>query len=478
MSANEKPVIDYIAGRFASVGLQPAANGSFFQKVPLLSVATRIKNNEISVKGSRKSVKLRYWDEAVVWTMRSAPALKLRDSEVVFAGFGITAPEYGWDDYAGLNVKGKTVVVMVNDPGYYDSTLFRGKNMTYYGRWTYKYEEAARQGAAAILIIHDTGAASYNWSVVQNSRTGGSLRLYAEGDDDKFVSYQGWLTAEAAAKLFDAAGISLDNSLAMAKRKGFTPVPLKLRMTIESANEAVKGESANVVGILPGTDLKDEYILYSAHWDHLGIGQAVDGDSIYNGASDNASGIAAITLLARRFAQETQKPRRSIIFLAVTAEESGLGSQYYSEFPLYPLSKTAACLNMDGYGDKHRTHDVTLSAAGKSDLDRYVIDAAAAQGRTVRLSTEDPGGGYYRSDHYNFARKGVAAVLAKGGRNYVDTASANAYRRAHQTKSTYHQPSDEYHDWWNVSGSLEDIYLFYGIGLRLGNDGVFPKQYK
>jgi Zn-dependent M28 family amino/carboxypeptidase len=480
MTPNEAPVINYIASQFAAAGLQPAANGSFFQKVPLLSVATRIKNNEIIVKGSRGPAKrLRYWDDVVAWTMRAAPLLRLRDSEAIFAGFGIVAPEYGWDDYAGINVKGKTVIVMVNDPGYYDSTLFRGKNMTYYGRWTYKFEEAARQGASAILIIHDAGAASYDWSVVQNSRTGGSLRLYAEGDDDKFPIYQGWLTASAAETLFNAAGISLDNSQAMAKRKGFAPVPLKVRISIESANRVEKGESANVAGILPGTDLRNEYILYSAHWDHLGTGQAVDGDSIYNGASDNASGIAAITVLARRFAREERKPRRSIIFLAVTAEESGLlGSQYYSEFPLYPLAKTAACLNMDGYGDRHRTSDVTLSAAGKSDLDNYVIDAAAAQGRNVRLSTSDPGGGYYRSDHYNFARKGVAAVLAKGGRNFVDTASAGAYRRAYHSKSNYHQPSDEYGEWWNLSGTLEDIYLFYAIGLRLANDGVFPRQYE
>jgi Zn-dependent M28 family amino/carboxypeptidase len=431
----------------------------------------------VVVTGKKGTVRLRYWDDIVLWTLRAEEKLKINKAEFVFVGFGIHAPEYGWDDYADIDVKGKVVVMLVNDPGFYDDNLFRGKNMTYYGRWSYKFEEAGRQGAAAALIIHDTAPASYDWSVVQNSRASSSLSLYSENGNKELVAFQGWVTGESAQKLFDAAGVSLNESVAAAKKKGFKGFPLKLKTTIESTNEIEIGESANVVAILPGTSLKDEYIIYSAHWDHLGIGQAVDGDSIYNGANDNASGVAALILLGRRFMELPERPKRSIVFFAATAEESGLlGSEYYVEHPLFPLDKTVICLNMDNYGDKMRTSDVILSAAGQSETDRYVIDAVATQGRTVVFSTDNSNGGYYRSDHFNFAKVGVPVVLAKSGRNYLDPQAAQNHKITYyQGKNIYHQPSDEYHDWWNVSGSLEDIYLFYGIGLRLSNDGYFPK---
>jgi Zn-dependent M28 family amino/carboxypeptidase len=475
----EAPTLDYIAARFKEVGLEPAAGGSYFQKVPLLGVATHLKNNEVVVTGSKGTVKMRYWDDIVIWTLRAEKKLKIDKADFVFVGFGIHAPEYGWDDYAGIDVKGKVVVMLVNDPGFYDDQLFRGKNMTYYGRWVYKFEEAGRQGAAAALIIHDTAPASYGWSVVQNSRASSSLSLYSEAENKKLVPYQGWVTGESAQKLFNAAGVSLDESVAAAKKKGFQSFPLKLKTTIESTNDITFGESANVAAILPGTSLKDEYIIYSAHWDHFGIGQPVAGDSIYNGAGDNATGVAALALLGKRFKELSDRPKRSILFLAVTAEESGLlGSQYYAEHPLFPLEKTAVCLNMDSYADYFRTSDLVLSAAGHSETDRYVMDAAATQGRTVVISNDNSSGGYYRSDHFNFAKVGVPVVLAKGGRNYLDPEAARAYYvKYHQGKYTYHQPSDEYDDWWELSGALEDIYLFYGIGLRLANDGYFPKWY-
>ena len=477
MTPFEAPTVHYIADRFKEVGLEPAVGDSYFQNVPLLGVTTNIKNNEIVVSGRKGSVTLRFWDDMVIWTLRAEKQLKVNKADFVFVGFGINAPEYDWNDYAGIDVKGKVVVMLVNDPGFYDDNLFRGKNMTYYGRWIYKFEEAGRQGAAAALIIHDTAPASYGWSVVQNSRASSSLTLYDEAENKKLIPYQGWVTGESAQKLFAAAGVSLEESVAAAKQKGFKSFPLSLKTTIESMNEVEFGESSNVAGILPGTSLKDEYIIYSAHWDHLGIGQPVAGDSIYNGASDNATGIAALVLLGRRFQELPERPKRSIVFLAVTAEESGLlGSQYYAENPLYPLQKTAVCLNMDSYGDNLPTTDVILSAPGHSETDRYVMDAAATQGRTVTLSNDNSGGGYYRSDHFNFAKVGVPVVLAKGGTTYVDPQAARAYSaKYHEGRYTYHQPSDEYHDWWDVSGSLEDIYLFYGIGLRLANDGYFPK---
>ena len=473
----ESPTLDYIAARFKEVGLAPAANGSYFQKVPLIGVKTNLKNNQVVVNGARGNVTLRYWDDIVIWTLRAEKQLKVNKADFVFVGFGIHAPEYGWDDYAGVDVKGKVVVMLVNDPGFYDDHLFRGKNMTYYGRWTYKFEEAGRQGAAAALIIHDTAPASYGWSVVQNSRASSSLSLYSPTGNKELVPFQGWVTGESAKKLFNAAGVSMDEAIAIAKKKGFKSFPLKLKTTIEATNDVQIGESANVAAILPGTSLKDEYILYSAHWDHLGIGQPVAGDSIYNGASDNATGVAALILLGKRFKEMAQPPKRSILFLAVTAEESGLlGSEYYTRHPLYPLEKTVICLNIDSYGDNMRTTDVVISGAGLSDdTDRYVVDAAAAQGRTAIFSNNNAGGGYYRSDHFPFAKAGVPVALASGGGNFIDPRAAQAHHEKYYPTGTYHQPSDEYHDWWVVSGSLEDIYLFYAIGLRLARDGYFPK---
>ena len=478
LTSYEAPTLEYISARFKEVGMEPV-KGSYLQKVPLLGVTTKLTSNDVVINGAKGTVKLRYWDDIVIWTLRAEKQLKIDKADFVFVGFGIHAPEYGWDDYAGIDVKGKVVVILVNDPGYYDDNLFRGKNMTYYGRWIYKFEEAGRRGAAAALIIHDTAPASYGWSVVQNGRSSDCFTLYSEESNKKLISYQGWVTGESAKKLFNAAGVSFDESMAAAKKKGFKSFPLKLKTTIASTNELKFGESANVAGIIPGTTLKDEYIVYSAHWDHLGIGQAVKGDSIYNGASDNATGIAAITLLGKRFANLPEQPKRSILFLALTAEESGLlGSQYYVENPLVPLEKTAVCLNLDCYADYMRSSDLVLSAAGQSETDNYVMEAAATQGRTVVINNDNSGGGYYRSDHYNFAKMGVPVVLAKGGTNYLDPEAAHAYyEKYHKGNYIYHQPTDEYHEWWNLSGALEDIYLFYGIGLRLANDGYFPKWY-
>jgi len=477
LTVYEAPTLDYIADKFKEVGLEPAANGSYLQRVPLLGVKTHLKNNEIVVNGAKGTVKLRYWDDVVAWSLLAEKNMKINKADFVFVGFGIHAPEYGWDDYANIDVKGKVVVMLVNDPGYYDDNLFRGKNMTYYGRWTYKFEEAGRQGAIAAFVIHDAAPSAYDWSVVQNSHASSCLRLNAEINNKDLVALEGWVTGESAKKMFDAAGVSMDDAVAAAKKKGFKSFPLKLKATIESTNEIEEGESANVAAILPGTSLKDEYIVYSAHWDHLGIGKPVDGDSIYNGANDNASGVAALILLGKRFKELPERPKRSILFLALTAEEAGLlGSEYYVEHPLFPLNKTVICLNIDSYGDNMLTGNVTLSAAGQSETDRYVIDAAATQGRTVTFSNNNSTGGYFRSDHFNFAKVGIPVVLARSGRSYLDPQGVREHRdKYYHGISTYHQPSDEYHDWWDVSGSLEDIYLFYGIGLRLANDGYFPK---
>jgi Zn-dependent M28 family amino/carboxypeptidase len=471
----ETKTVNYIADKFKELGLEPV-NGSYFQDVPLLAVKTNVKNNSVHLKGKKGNLKLKVMDDIVIWSLRAEEKIKLKNAELVFVGFGINAPEYGWNDYEGLDMKGKIAVCLINDPGYYDDSLFRGKNMTYYGRWIYKFEEAGRQGAAGILIIHDTAPASYNWSVVQNGKQTAVLSLNSPTGNKEKVALNGWITGESAQKLFDIAGISLEESIAAAKKKGFKAFPMATHTTIETQNEVISAPSKNVVGVLPGTDLKDEYIIYSAHWDHLGIGSPVDNDSIYNGADDNASGVAGLFVLANRFKQLPERPRRSIVFLSVTAEEQGLlGSEYYAKNPLFPLEKTVVNLNMDGYGNKARTWDITLAAAGDSETDRYVKEAAATQGRVVKIAKNSTSGGYFRSDHFNFAKVGVPVVLAKGGRDYRDPDAVKAQKEKYGTPYTYHQPNDEYHEWWDVSGSLEDIYLFYGIGLRLANDNYFPK---
>ncbi|MDR2121175.1 MAG: M28 family peptidase [Tannerella sp.] len=476
LSQHESPTINYIADKFKTLGLKPV-HGSYFQEVPLLSVKTNVKGNAVTLKGKKGTARLKMMDDIVLWTLHAEEKLKVSKAELVFVGFGIYAPEYGWNDYEGIDVKDKIVVMLVNDPGFYDDNLFRGKNyMTYYGRWTYKYEEASRRGAAGAIIIHETNAASYPWSVVQNGRTSDILSLNSPTGNSELVDLQGWITGESAQKLFDIAGKPLDESLEAAKKKNFRSFPLGVTATIETVNDVHVANSHNVVALIPGSDLKDEYIIYSAHWDHLGIGTPVDGDSIYNGAGDNASGVSALFVIARKFMQLPQPPRRSILFIAVTAEESGLlGSEYYAANPLFPLSKTVVNFNMDGYGDKLRTSEVRASGGGLSkDIDRYVVEAAAVQGKPVTFSTTNPGGGFFRSDHFNFAKVGIPVVLA-GGSKPLDPKAAEEHRKLWGGKSTYHQPSDEYHDWWDLTGSLEDIYLYYGIGLRLANDGYFPK---
>ena len=479
LTSFEKPTLNYIAQRFKEVGLESATpDGSFFQPVPLLSVFSHMKNNEINVNGANSSVNLKNGDDIVVWTMRAEEHVKVEDVEFVFVGFGINAPEYNWNDYDGIDVKGKVVVMLVNDPGFFDENLFRGKNMTFYGRWTYKFAEAGRQGAAAALIIHETEPASYGWNVVESSRSSASLTLYCEIENKQLIPLQGWITNESAQKIFNAAGVSLEESKNAARKTGFRSFPLNLKTTIETANDIEFGVSQNVAGILPGTSLKDEYIVYAGHWDHLGIGIPVDGDSIYNGAIDNATGIAAMILIARRFKELSQRPKRSIVFLAVTAEETGLlGSRYYVENPLFPLEKTVVCLNMDSYADRFRTRDVTLFAPGLSETDLYVTEAAAAQGRKVTNSYDDPSGSFFRSDHFPFAQMGVPVVLAKGGVEYIAPDIVETYKTKYHNNNypPYHLPADEYFEWWELSGTLEDIYLFYSIGLRLANDDYFPK---
>lgn len=470
LTAYEDKTIRYIAGEFEKLGLRPGNGDSYFQRVPLLDVTTRAKGGFIPITTQKGKIKLKDLEDVVIWSPQTKERVSLKNLEFVFAGFGIHAPEYGWDDYKVLDAKGKIVVVLVNDPGFYDTSLFQGHDMTYYGRWIYKFEEASRQGAAGILVVHDTKPASYPWNVVQASWAKNKEELVSDKGNQDQVLVKGWITKDKAEELFASAGYTYEDLLKKALRKDFKSIPLHAKTSVTLNNKLIVGDSHNVAAVLPGTDLKDEYVIYTAHWDHFGIGKPVDGDSIYNGASDNASGIGALLTVAKKFTELDVKPRRSILFLAVTAEEAVLlGSQYYVEHPLVPIEKTVVNINFDGMAPQPATNDLILGAKGDSDTDDYVYVAAAAQGRKVVTSQNNTGGGYFRSDHFSFAKVGIPVVLAKGGR---DLKNPDAVRR---NRNVYHQPADEYSDSWDVSGSLNDIYLNFAVGLSIANSDKRPQ---
>jgi Zn-dependent M28 family amino/carboxypeptidase len=473
-STGEKKTINYLKTEFEKLGLLPGNGESYFQKVPMVDIMSK-PAGQLVFKGAKGNLSLNYLDDFVAATRRVREQVIVQNSEMIFAGYGIVAPEYGWNDYEGLNVKGKTVVVLVNDPGFSDSTLFKGKTMTYYGRWTYKFEEAARQGAAGVIIIHDTGPASYGWTVVRSGWSKSKLYLQAEDDNMSRAVMEGWITMESAKKLFALAGVS-DTLLVAAGKKGFKPVPLGVSSSITLNNKIKKSESNNVLALLPGTDRKDEYIIYSAHWDHFGKGEPVDGDSIYNGAADNASGTAALLEVAHAFTRLKTKPKRSVLFLAVTAEEQGLlGSDYYATHPVYPLNKTVADINIDILQPFGRMKDIIVVGKGQSDLDEYAEEAAAKQGRTTRGEPDPSGGWYFRSDHFNFAKVGIPSLYFENGSVSVEHGEewGKAQKKAYND-NRYHSPKDEYSPDWDVSGIIEDMQLLFDVGYRLSGETVFP----
>ncbi|RVU02759.1 M20/M25/M40 family metallo-hydrolase [Mucilaginibacter limnophilus] len=474
-SKGEDKTIAYIANQFKKLGLEPANNGSYFQEVPLVEITTAPADMQLSGKGI---IKLKYGTDFVATTRREQDTLSLINSPLVFAGYGVVAPEYNWNDYKGLDVKGKTVVVLVNDPGFKsgERKLFKQDTMTYYGRWTYKYEEAARQGAAGVLIVHQTEPASYGWSVIENSFTGSKLYLQQVDKHMNRCKLEGWISEESAKKLLSSAGITGDIR-AYAQKPGFKAVPLNTTLSISLKNTLKYSKSHNVAATLKGTSKPDEYILYSAHWDHFGIGKPdAKGDSIYNGAIDNASGVAAILSIAKKFTQQKVKPARSVVFLAVTAEEQGLlGSEYYATHPLYPLNKTVANLNMDALKAIGETKDIGITGKGQNDLDDYVIADAKQRGWQV-LGDEKPGAGsYYRSDHFNFAKVGVPALDLNNGTTAVGHDKDYGVEKAKEyNEQRYHQPSDEYSNTLNVKGMAQTAGLMFRIGFKLSNETSFP----
>jgi Zn-dependent M28 family amino/carboxypeptidase len=473
--------VEYLEQQFRELGLQPANGDSYRQEVALVEL-TAAPDARLAFARGETGMQLAYGDDMVITTRRVQPEAAIADSEVVFVGYGIVAPEYGWDDYAGLDLRGKTALILVNDPGFGsgDPALFNGRSMTYYGRWTYKYEEAARQGAAAAIIIHDTAPASYGWEVVRNGWTGPRLQAEAPDGDAGWCQLEGWITHERAGQLLEMAGQDLAGLQAAAMRRGFRAVPLGVRATGGLHNAIRRASSPNVAGLLPGRERPGEYVVYMAHWDHLGRAQTSSGDTIFNGAVDNATGVAGILSLAQAWSTLKPAPARSVLFLAVTAEESGLiGSEHYTSTPLAPLEKTAAVINLDALNPLGRAENLEVIGHGASGLEELLAEAARGQGRTVTPDQRPEAGFFYRSDHFHFARRGVPALYIKSGTRLRDRpVGTGAALVAEYTSSQYHKPADEYDAAWDVSGSLQDLRLLLEVGVRVANDRGWPDWYE
>ena len=483
----EDLTVKYLVDESKKIGLKPGnPDGTYIQKVPLVGMQTAEAAPFTVTKGAQKET-FKWGDDVVPWTKRVAPGASITDSDMVFVGYGVTAPEYQWDDFKNVDVKGKTIVVLINDPqvpvagdpSKLDDKLFNGKAMTYYGRWTYKFEEGARRGAAGIIIVHETGPAGYPFAVVQ-----GNLRekfdVVTKNKNMDRAAIESWVTLDVAKKIFTMAGQNFDDLKKKALTKDFQPVPLGLKASLGVKNTIRTIDSQNVVAKVEGSDprLRDEYVVYSSHWDHLGVvAPDPNGDKIANGALDNASGTAALLEIAKGFLNVDPKPKRSILFLWVTAEEQGLlGSLYYATNPLYPLEKTAANINIDGVNQWGKTRDVTVVGMGASDLDDVLREAAAVQGRTLTPDPESDKGFYYRSDHFNFAKVGVPALYTDTGENFEGKDSAfSKSKRDEYTNNDYHKPSDQIKPDWDLTGAAQDAELMMLVGYRVANAERLPE---
>ena len=474
----EEKTIALMIERFKAAGLQPGNGTSWLQEVPLVEITGR-DYAPLTVTGKGAPLSFDFAKDWVGVTYREDAATTIADSELVFVGYGINAPEKGWNDYAGLDVKGKTVVILVNDPDWQTPGLegpFNGKAMTYYGRWTYKYEEAARQGAAGALIIHQTAPASYGWNVVESSWTGPQAYAQRGENAPPLTRMNGWLTEDAARKLLSAAGQDLDALTKAAQAKGFKPVPLGMALSTRFASDVRSFTSHNIIGILPGTEAPQEYVLHTAHWDHLGrCSPAPDGDDICNGAVDNATGTAALVALAEAHAK-AGAARRSLVFLAVTAEESGLlGAYYYAANPVYPLAQTVGGVNMDAFQVAGPARDVTAVGLGKSQLDLLLEAALKADGRTITPDPKPEAGYYYRSDHFAFAKLGVPMLYVDGGEDLIEGGrEAGAAVAKDYTDNRYHGPKDEFNEAWDWSGVMADLQLYYRLGRMMAMSTSWP----
>ncbi|WP_439880560.1 M28 family metallopeptidase [Pontibacter sp. MBLB2868] len=484
-TVGEDSTVNYLTRQFKKMGLQPGnPNGTYVQEVPMFGYTPQ---PTATVKAGGKTINFNFPSDYVAVTRRYVPNVDINNSELVFVGYGIVAPEYGWDDYKGVDVKGKTIVMLVNDPpipspgnpDQLDSTMFGGKAMTYYGRWTYKYEIAAEKGAAAAIIIHETEPAGYPYEVLSGSHSREGFEIITPNKNMDRAKVEAWITEPKAREIFSAVGRNFDQLKQTAAKKDFKPIPLNATASFTIKNKLREVRSKNVIAKLEGSDpkLKDEYVIYTAHWDHLGKDPNLKGDQVYNGAIDNASGTAGLLEIAEAFSKLKEKPKRSILFLAVTGEEKGLlGSKYYATNPLYPLNKTVADINMDGLNAYGPTEDVIVVGYGNSTLEDVLADEASTQDRRIVPEASPEKGSFYRSDHFEFAKQGVPALYAKSG--VIARNQPADYVQKWQDKYTaedYHKLTDEVKSDWNLDGAVEDLKLFLRVGNKVANTAKLPE---
>lgn len=469
----EKKTIDFLVSEFKKAGLKPGNGDSFLQKVELMEI-TADADMTMTIGDNTFA----YKKDMVASSKREQNTVSLENSELVFVGYGVNAPEYNWNDYEGLDVEGKTVVMLINDPGFENPKdgKFQGTTMTYYGRWSYKYEEASRQGAAGAIIVHETAPASYGWSVVANSWSGPQYGLVSKDKGASRVAVEGWLTLDAAKKVFSDAGLNFDEEKANAMKGPYNKA-MDIAASVTVKNTFKKSESNNVIATLEGSEMPDEHVIYTAHWDHLGKDESKEGDQIYNGAHDNATGTAAILAMAKAYGELTPAPKRSVSFLVVTAEEQGLlGSKYYASNPVIPIENTVANINMDAMNVLGKTKNVAVVGMGKSEMEDYLKSAASKQGRTLTQEDRPEAGYYYRSDHFSFAKQGVPALYAEGGNEPADEETAKYRKRMNViVTGCYHQVCDEYRDDWDLSGIVQDTQMLFDVGVNVSNAKAWPK---
>lgn len=470
--------VSYLVEQCKSLGLKPGNDGSYTQEVPMIEItSTPTSPMVVTTKNGKQSYD--FGEDYVIHCQKAVDEVTIDDAELVFCGYGIHSPETGWDDYAGVDIKGKIAVVLVNDPGFGgdDSTFFKGNIMTYFGRWTYKYEEADRQGAKGLLIIHETSSAGYPWFVVQSSWAGPQLGLEKESVANG-ADIKGWIHLDMAKDLFAKSGHNLSDLIKVARKPGFSPVPLNATASTSLSNAYKRDQSSNVIAYVEGATQPDDYVLYSAHWDHIGVGTVVDGDSIYNGALDNASGTAQVLAIAKNLKAQASPPDRSVLFTFVTAEEQGLlGSEYYALNPTVPTKNIVANINVDGCNPNGRMKDFQIVGIGHSEMDDIAAEELKKQGRYVLPDQEPEKGYFFRSDHFNFAKVGIPALFGEGGYDHEEHGiEYGKKKKAEYTAKNYHAPSDEYDpETWDMSGIIQDAQIYYNIGWRLANSDEWPQ---
>ncbi|MDP9109445.1 MAG: M20/M25/M40 family metallo-hydrolase [Pseudomonadota bacterium] len=487
-STGEKKSVAYITEQFKQIGLAPGnPDGSYVQAVPMNGVLSR---PALTIEAGGKSMPLAFPQDFVAFSYRNQPEVRIDRSQLVFVGYGVQAPEFGWDDYKGADLRGKTLVMLINDPpipdpahpGKLDPAMFGGDAMTYYGRWTYKYEMAAKMGAAAALIVHETGPAAYPYEVVRNSWTRENFDIASAAPNGDFPAVPGWLQLDQAKALFKASGMDFDTMKAAALSKNFKPVPMPALANYRVANKVEQVASNNVVAKIEGSDpqLKKEVVIYSAHWDHLGIDEKLPGGrtrQIYHGALDNASGVATLLELARAFKALPVAPKRTVLFIATTSEEQGLlGARYYARHPLYPIENTLVDINMDGINPYGRTRDIRITGAGKSDTDQLVAKYAERQGRRALPEARPDRGGFYRADQFEFAKVGVPGVYLGSGTDFIGKpATFGSEKSDAYTAHAYHKVDDTVQADWDFSGAVEDAQLLFAVGYDIAQGGRAPQ---